>query len=369
MTPSNVPFSQKIVEIFQENGTDIVPHGEFLSLPLSSTIERVNRLVEMAGYCAVIPPSELENVVTFSVVPFKHPQSHYCSESFDIFFDSNLTEKSEDHFNRIKEGIRNVAAGLTGKALILGYGEANDIPFLDLVQQFDQVTIVDIHPEIMEKHVAALPQDLKAKVKICCTDLSGIIEAIKRDVEALNPSPSNLNIEKIALQILCKYADVKNFPKFKDKFQFITSSMLTSQIFSGLVETLATSLKKKFPKTTENFSLNSLEDARTNNFTGKVMRYHIEMIGSASAEHGRVYWCDHYFVELTKRINGFLKKGDRMQCLNIYEIISEAKQNYSHVASLGPDWEWETRQPIEGSNRQGARKGQIATIHSLYFAK
>lgn len=80
------------------------------------------------------------------------------------------------------------AAGLKGKALLLGVGNATDIPLATLAEQFDQLTLVEVDQESVVSAVQALPIKSQEKImsfmsagnEIFFFEVSSILHTIKK---------------------------------------------------------------------------------------------------------------------------------------------------------------------------------------------
>jgi hypothetical protein len=97
---------------------------------------------------------------------------------------------SEDsvHFDRSHSNNLKGAAGLKGAALIVGIGNATDIPFNELAKQFDKVTVVEIDPKSIGRALSKLDKDLLKKITVVVADLTGCMEAFSKEVESVRKS-------------------------------------------------------------------------------------------------------------------------------------------------------------------------------------
>lgn len=92
------------------------------------------------------------------------------------------------HFERSHSYILRGATGLKGAALIVGIGNATDIPFNELAKQFDKVTIVEIDPKSIGRALGLLDKELLKKITVVIADLTGCMASLSKEVESLKSS-------------------------------------------------------------------------------------------------------------------------------------------------------------------------------------
>lgn len=102
----------------------------------------------------------------------------------DILKDNEYYREYQlEHINKSKEAILDLAKialgrvpeGQSKKALLLGVGNALDIPLQELVEKFDHLTIVELDRESTENAIKQLSPSLQAKIKLVEADISGIL--------------------------------------------------------------------------------------------------------------------------------------------------------------------------------------------------
>src|ERR1700722_4272995 len=84
----------------------------------------------------------------------------------------------QQHFSRSREAIIEAMEGLKNTALILGVGGANDIPLLELADQFDHVILADMDLSSTEKALESIPVHLKSKFHLKQEDLTGFFSEL-----------------------------------------------------------------------------------------------------------------------------------------------------------------------------------------------
>jgi hypothetical protein len=67
------------------------------------------------------------------------------------------------HISNNQSGILSAAKGFNKKALVVGIGNGTDIPLKELAQQFEQLTLVDIDSEAIQRAISTLEPKLQKK--------------------------------------------------------------------------------------------------------------------------------------------------------------------------------------------------------------
>lgn len=97
------------------------------------------------------------------------------------------------HVRRSGERILAAAEAAAGheSAVVLGAGNATEIPLARLARRFDRVTLVDLDGESLEAGAATLPDELAAKVETRVVDATGFVaEWLDRSEEAVDGAGS-----------------------------------------------------------------------------------------------------------------------------------------------------------------------------------
>lgn len=135
-----------------------------------------------------------------------------------------------DHFYNSKFAVQQAAERTgTGKAIIYGAGNCNDLPLEYLVNRFDRLTLVDIEPYGLTGAIEGLPGYLQKKVDIQIEDLTGVIAKTAEDFTLLLSQSSSST--DFAEKVLDNLPNIHpKIPDFGDQYDFVCSNLLGSQL-------------------------------------------------------------------------------------------------------------------------------------------
>jgi hypothetical protein len=323
------------------------------------TKEKMSKIIETAQLCPLIPPYQINSKYVFTVVPYRIPEcfKKKFSEQVELYYkESNESilqnANSNIHYERNKKNIISCAEGLTGRALILGFGNGLDIPLSELAIQFDQITVVDIDVVSMKKAIAPLPRALQNKIRILQEDLSGMLSFISQNIEELSSDLSEAECNSLVINIISKGMETRQRRLFSEKYHFVVSSMLTSQLYSILWEYIEKILIKKFPgrifKSATEIN-NSLSDLTV----VPLCIDHLEHLSEWTVPGGKIYYADTTHIEAVdiEQVEGEKKtekkgaKVVRHETLP-YDVINKKINNIFNINKI-EHWDW--------------------TVNSLYF--
>jgi len=262
------------------------------------------------------------------------------------------------HFVTNKQHMLDLAKDVSGVALVLGLGNGYDIPLEALALQFDSVTVIDIDLEGMEKCIAKLPEALRAKVIPVQQDLTGVVTKVIEKVSRLSNELTEAKCVTKVIQIVKEVLKNPNDVLVPGSFDFVVSSMVTTQLHSFLHEALIDELVRKYAyfkqKQVRNvnyqlpilFTINPLSLA------------HLDLLHKWTKPEGKIYYADTVISYSTswkfpaddpkqKPILELEYGGD---CLQNKDIKTRIETHFQELKDSA-EWYWETKSP--GDNLSG----------------
>jgi len=135
------------------------------------------------------------------------------------------------HFERSHSNILKGATGLKGSALIVGIGNATDIPFNELAKQFDKVTVVEIDPKSIGRALRSLDKDLLKKITVVVADLTGCMASLAKEVELLKNSTQTAGAFLKGLMMTLPTLKPKTLAVFgEQQFDYVVSHLVLTQL-------------------------------------------------------------------------------------------------------------------------------------------
>lgn len=248
------------------------------------------------------------------------------------------------HISKGKELILEAAKGLDKNALVVGVGNGNDIPLKELAQQFEQLTLVDIDSEAMERAVNTLEPELQKKIITHSCDITGVVAPLSHIVEQL--------------------AEERDYGHFCDKFfeclettqptitpmiplhqaQLVVSSLVLSQLGSELMLYICDFVKSRYHI---DIMGNQTFLEKISEYANQLQKHHLEDLSNWTSESGKVYLSDTIAeIYLRHNLSGGIDQTDP------YPMI--LKPTYDHLDALyiknvEKDWNWIKQMPKAGA--------------------
>lgn len=380
------------------------------------TRNKIRTIVESAGFCPIVSYNKIDNNIAFTVVPFKMPdwfRANPQDGQADIFPQRALSDQSNaqprniaqfeqnnipnnnvpdnilvqkplprrvnlfyktanenlvgiasenskdynDHFEHNKRNILSLAKNLQGEALILGLGNGDDLPLPELAYQFKQITALDIDVKAMHKAIQKLPAPLRNRFVLVQKDVTGVLSMISEKMQSLL---ANLIPEKECLEMTADIMDEsileydRTFLSSKKKYDFVISSMLTSQLFSQIIPSIMNVLEQKYPGIQQRqHSCQKLQDSYQN-FGNNVCRMHFNHLLDWTHTESKIYYADNTHrtyvhldaVEHMKNPSKPTYKLDEpRETLPIETINKAIKTNFLSLKDED-SWIWRCRPPL-----------------------
>jgi len=141
------------------------------------------------------------------------------------------------HAERNRAFIEQAASGCTQKelAVVLGAGQAFDLPLLELSRAFERLVLVDIDGEALERTISSTIKDpgLRARVEARVLDLSGINGQLVRAVDQVMAESGGADEIAAELSSLCRSYFLPERPRLlgaNERADLLISDLVLSQI-------------------------------------------------------------------------------------------------------------------------------------------
>lgn len=316
----------------------------------NATDAAIESLIEAKKFFPLFSNTNPDNCLIFTVTPFTLPDFFNPS---DFFTFGNLTIQNyarlypadyDKHFEKVKSEILKITHDLHGSALILGYGNGNDIPLEKLAKKFDEVTLVDYDHSAMSRSVAKLPESLRSKITMIKMDLTCLIDVVDKRIGSLDFSlPLERNTKKIA-KFVAEIWKPENsplyVPRFTKQYNFVTSSMLSSQLVGLLVDyRIENQMKAHYPTFT-NIILHPQFDITYERLSTLIYRNHIGALYESTLQNGHVFYADHPTCTMINYRDGKLVQRDEIESFSVNKVEGLLCEIFTIQKIL--KWTWQT---------------------------
>lgn len=180
-----------------------------------------------------------------------------------------------------------------GNVLVLGLGNAMEIPLIPLLDQFDSITAVDIDEPALTRTFNALPSDLQRKVKPVVDDISGMsADFCDIAMHALENTTSHDAFFNKFGEAIGKFPPPQT--DFGHDYQLVISSLVLSQLVHYPIGYIDKMVKRKY----SNYSRPSTESEvwlvrSLDRLIQRVDKQHMELLAKSVSAKGQVYFSDH----------------------------------------------------------------------------
>jgi hypothetical protein len=346
------------------------------------TKEKISKIVETAGFCPLIAPHKMDGKYVFTIAPYRIPdsfndlQQKLSKRVIAYYQDSNQfileSDKYDSHYDKNKKNILLCAQGLSGTALVVGLGNGLDIPLEDMANQFERVTVLDIDMVAMGKAIKRLPPHLQKKIYPVQKDLTGLLSLISGDIKQLKSNMSDDSFIKSLSTIIMDCLQKRQACSFPEKYHFVVSSMVTSQLFSQISIYLETvmeeDLKKMCPET-----IVRLRHFLVEYLAPILCTQHFEQLSEWTKAGGKIYYADTSYGEMVdveftdeKRKETYVKQRVIHPTLPIEEVETKIKEIFQ--INRTENWKWQRVAPVMAPNLQlNIQSGQVFQISALFL--
>jgi len=252
-------------------------------------------------------------------------------DSNDAFRKQAIDHK--DHYEQSRREILEGCKGLKGRVLILGFGCGLDIPFQELISQFDEVTVVDIDRNNMKQAVNALSSNQKKKVRLVVADLTGCINAC---FTRIFDKMDRLEFPEFAPEIsrvLCAQ-EIKRLELPKNHYNYVISSMVIHNLHRSILACICQIMLRRYQRgdniITKTSTINFLR------FNNSIQHHHFEDMGEWVKPDGRIYVSypkGEYLLEGEKQI----EHPDPL----LPDTLDIAKKHFKVKQTR--EWKWERK--------------------------
>lgn len=203
--------------------------------------QRAGEEFDRSNICPETVPSSYEIEVHPSVDSIPSEMRELFNQmNKDISNDNECYREYQiEHLNKSKEAILDLAQialsrvpeGQSKKALLLGVGNALDIPLPELVEMFDHLTVVELDRETTENAIKQLSPSLQAKIKLVEADISGILGLMSSEwQENIQNAESEADFFHGVIATFNRAAKNANAPDLGNDYAFVCSQLVLSQL-------------------------------------------------------------------------------------------------------------------------------------------
>lgn len=308
----------------------------------------------------VVVPQELRRD---ALAPFQH-QNDILEEHRNKF-----AQQHQPHYSTSQEWILKGAAGLRGEALILGIGNAADIPFKALAQQFEKVTIVEIDAVSIQRALGKLDdKELLKKITVIVADLTGCANPLDKEMKEIEEKYKTLQPAVRKLK--------ENLPKIKPKvftplegkkFDYVVSHLLLTQLASLPLLEIFNRLDRKFGHGSRNALHDQSIDSVTATFMRNIQTQHFRDLHKWTKKTGKVYFADTFEEIFLKCVTPEQPPQPTSQpkTMILKEVLQVADELFIDDKTFAKDiWVFEKVPPEQKPNAIGSRMNVMALLYS-----
>jgi hypothetical protein len=129
--------------------------------------------------------------------------------------------------------LRRAPPGEPRRAIVLGAGNANDIPLSHLTDEFNQVTLVDVDPVALDRAVSSLSRRQLGRVVLTQADIDGRIGNLITDLQTTaRTEPLFADFLHGATDAIAKHTRSPRPPALGSDYNLVCSHLVLSQLAS-----------------------------------------------------------------------------------------------------------------------------------------
>ncbi len=198
----------------------------------------------------------------------------------------------------------------TRRALILGAGACIDIPLRDIVETFEQTTVVELDTDATESASARLPRRLRSKMQIVRADISGFVQPMGTLIDQAGREPTWLQFTEVLDRGIRSIDPVQAAPDLGRDYDFVCSHLVMSQMASmplNYADSRAFAQYDKGIAADDEINLSASipasPDESLHRFTEQAQLAHLDVLKRSVAVSGIVHFADTLFhIEGSKQI-------------------------------------------------------------------
>ena len=207
-------------------------------------------------------------------------------------------EKSKQEISQTAQfALGQVPGGQPKEALLLGIGNALDIPLPELAEKFDHLTVVDMDNESAKGAIEKLSPDLQKKIKLVVADISGIVGKISNEIQHIgNNSNSKKEYFERALAVIKEINGkfTESVPDFGQNYAFVCSHLVLTQLLNSSYSHILNVANSKYGHSDIEISDFQQE---MGNLRMYVQQTHIDSLAKSVSPQGTVHFADTYMAD------------------------------------------------------------------------
>jgi len=279
---------------------------------------------------------------------------------------SQIRESIDKYSTEVKATL---GTATSGTALILGFGNGNDIPLCELTNKFSRIILVDIDKSAMQKAIAKLPSIMQTHIDLVQCDLTGMLPFLSKELELLDPTlPEETCLGKVTEIMKAALQEPCILPPL-GKHYFVISSFVTTQLYTLIDEYVVTVLEKMHPKIRIALQ-DQFSDYRTtmNNVAVHICKEHLKLISESTDPTGKIYYADNTYVEIVKSWTVGSKKEPDLKAITKCALMPVLVVREALLELFIPKSSsyWKFTHPLTSSLSQGIRLNQTLTT-AIFF--
>lgn len=225
------------------------------------------------------------------------------------------------------------APGEERTAVILGAGNCFDIPLPQLVSEFDRTTLVDVNTKQTEQALCSLPPNLLGKVVLIRADVSGAMKGYYDAFGQAMEEKDYRRFQEVAAALVGRLDVVKSQVNFGEKYNFVCSQLLMTQLGSVPTTNLGELSAKKYGS---NFLAEPDKAAELSDVVDRqilnIQKAHIGHLRSLTKDRGTVH-----FADTVAKIEGSnilpMLKGEALDAIDDHFNMLRSDNYWHYVAT------------------------------------
>jgi len=283
--------------------------------------------------------------------------------------EKQLAHEQQSHYEASRKLIVKGAQGLKGEALIVGIGNAIDIPFNELAKQFERVTVVELDPTSVTRALGRLEPEQRSKVSVIIGDLTGSLAKISSALQLLNQSKDlNKSIEAVHKVLpLLKPLTLRILQGHK--FDYVVSNLVLTQINGLPIHYIRSHLMKLYgERVNQVFLMTDLKASPAGIMSNAFQQQHLRDLHSWVKEEGKVYFADTFFeVYLLRKAPGAIPQPVSENLFMLQsEVVDLAKKIFQEDPAFTQEesmWTFNRNPPPQQVNGRGSSMKVLAFLY------
>jgi hypothetical protein len=207
----------------------------------------------------------------------------------------------------------------------------------------------------MREAIKKLPEHLQKKIHLLQEDLTGTLSSISKKIEDLSPDLSEDRYSDEIAKIIHTSIEEGEKVLINKKYDFVVSSMLTSQLFSQIHQYIFDILENRF----SNIKEKPLNSNNVSHAVGCLIKYvcveHLDNLFAWTSPTGKIYYADTTHAEYIRLRTTVLEENNKIafvpeivetfKTLPNEEINHVIEEKFLSLKSV-QNWVWQVSLPI-----------------------